>query len=140
MKRDEERMLDVLEYLTTGTVLVAAPGGIATSETLSRLIALSGLARSLQVKDLEEKVCAILAAQKKLPLETFVQAATACCAHHSGIDVSPHSALGTWIREFLAANLKELEKAGCIKRITEKGGKLTGILVQVLMEAQQSNS
>lgn len=136
--RDEQRMLEVFDYLTAGYI---SPINQTTDQarflSLTRLLSLCAFASSLELKDLADETAVLISKQQVLTPATFLAVATQCCAAESEIDVAPNSTLGKWIRIYLAAHLAELDVGGYINRITERGGKLTGILVRVLVDTQR---
>lgn len=59
-----------------------------------------------------------------------------CCAAGSNIDLSADSPMGAWIRTYLVTQMDELDAGGYTKRISKEGGKLTELLVEVLVAAR----
>ena len=143
VERDKSQMMDLVEYLHTGRVkFMKTTGGYderTRARSFDRLIALCGLAKSLHMDDLEREVCSLISQQTDVSAGLFTKVALRCCAADSMVDVSEGSAVGTWIRTYLAAHAKELEQGGHTEKIIDRGGRLVTILVKVLLERQASD-
>lgn len=139
IRRSEVRMLDVMEFLTTGNV--TSVHGTEDEDSLrnymTQFLTLSGLAKSLEVTSLVDKIGGWISEHQSLRAASFAELAERCCYQEYGVDVSRDSVVGRWMRTNLATHMAELERGGHIGRITEKGGRLMiAILVEVLMETR----
>lgn len=136
--RDELLFLSVLEYLLAGFIRpVDRHGEASRAIAVKELLSPRRLAMSLQIRGLADEIDTMITKQERIPSAMFVAIPKHCCDTDPGMDVSAGSAVGEWIRKYLAKHLTELRDDGHIHRIKEQGGKLTGILVDVLMETSQ---
>lgn len=132
--RDHYRMFDVIDYLASGTVKpINSATEVMRRKSLQHLVSVSGLACSLGVQGLVDEIGAMIAMARTLPVQTFVTVATECCATDANVDVSADSHVGSWMRTYIAAHVQELYADG----VVEQGGKLAGIIMEVVMENQR---
>lgn len=127
-------MLDVVDYLSSGAIKpVNYANDSMRGKSLARLVAVSGLARSLGVQSLVDAIGVLIAKETGLKVKLFVDVAKLCCAAASNVDVDAESLVGGWMRAFIKESLGELYAAG----VVEQGGKLAGIMMEVVMEGRK---
>lgn len=136
VKRDEQRMFDLVVYLSTG-IIRGIPknwSGPPLHGIVERLLDLCKLARSFQLLDLEQKIHAKITAEERLPATEFVEMASRCCADESGMDVSKGSHTRQWIEDYVDSNVRVLREGGHVDDIVGRGGALLGIMVDKLAD------
>ena len=136
--RFENDMFGLVSYLSTGSVEpVDHSCQLNLENSLSSLVSLISLGKTLKVKGLENAAGAMLAQQTALDAKTFIMVASMCCGQKD-VDTSDNSVVGKWIRGYLSTNAEQLEAGGHIGRLTESGGALAAIMIKVLMKERHA--
>lgn len=135
MKRDDASMLELLDYLTSGSLpYVRALNWPVRKQYLTRCWFLCNFANELKAAEFVEALQARMVKHlSNVPRHRFMSFAEFCCRPGQSLKTNGGNKIGRWMKSYMKLNMRELD-GGDLDRVKRREGPLKDLLMEALLE------